>query len=108
MNFEEFQNYFINIFINLKKNDLLKFLSPIKPSCPDKLLLNKILRETITGISTNSSHSKSYFDLGENLEKINFENKLSILKNNEDFKIDLPIWNKLELKKSKKLKNKLI
>ena len=87
-----------------KKKELLNLVSSIKPSCPDKLLLNKILRETITGINTNSSHSKSQLDSGENLEKINFENNLLIPKKNEEAKIDETLWNKLEKKKAIKLK----
>lgn len=40
-----------------KRNEVCKLLSLSRPSVPNKALLNKILRETITGIQTNSSIS---------------------------------------------------
>ena len=60
-------NYFIEYLIkrnlyqnfNEKKNEILKLLSLLNFSAPNKLLLNKVLRETITGIQTNSSISRS-------------------------------------------------
>ena len=60
-------NYFIeylikrNLYKNYeeKKNETLNLLSSINISVPNKLFLNKVLRETITGIQTNSSISGS-------------------------------------------------
>ena len=53
----------------IKKNEVLKNLSLLKSSLPNKLLLNKVLRETIKGIQTNSSHSISNpFDSGDQIK----------------------------------------
>ena len=60
-------NYFLeylikrNLYKNFenKKNEILKLLSLNSFSVPNKQLLNKVLRETIAGIQTNTSISGS-------------------------------------------------
>ena len=58
-----FMEYLIkrNLYKNYeeKKNEILNLLSSVNISIPNKLLLNKVIRETITGIQTNSSISGS-------------------------------------------------
>ena len=92
-------NYFLeylikrNLYRNYgdKKSETLKLLSLTNASVPNKFLLNKILRETITGIQTNSSISGSslHIDSDESskcLNKIEIENqkRISLLKNNNN------------------------
>ena len=67
-------NYFIeylikrNLYKNYeeKKNEILNLLSSTNISIPNKLLLNKVIRETITGIQTNSSISGSSIHIESN------------------------------------------
>ena len=90
-------NYFLeylikrNLYKNYdeKKSEILKLLSLNNASVPNKFLLNKVLRETITGIQTNSSISGSslHIDSDESskcLNKIEIENqkRISFMKNN--------------------------
>ena len=69
-----------------KRNEVCKLLSLSRPSVPNKALLNKILRETITGIQTNSSISMNsvQYDSNEQIKakKIN-ESKTNIDNNNK-------------------------
>lgn len=51
-----------------KRNKVYKLLSLSRPSVPNKALLNKVLRETITGIQTNSSISKNSLQYDSNEE----------------------------------------
>ncbi len=76
------------------KNDIFKNLSFLKHSAPNKLLLNKILRETITGIQTNSSISISPLSF-DSIEQV----KTSIIQNNNK-KVHKIRQNTGELKKS--------
>ena len=70
-----------------KRNEVYKLLSLSRPSVPNKALLNKVLRETITGIQTNSSLSITSltYDSNEQIKakKINDTN-LNIDKNNNN------------------------
>ena len=104
-------NYFIeylikrNLYKNFdeKKNEILKLLSLLNFSVPNKILLNKVLRETITGIQTNSSISGSslHIDSDESSKvpiKIENQEGISLLKNNINN-------NKLSLKNSLKSNN---
>ena len=88
-------NYFIeylikrNLYKNFdeKKNEILKLLSLLNFSVPNKFLLNKVLRETITGIQTNSSISGSSLHIDSNESsklpiKIENQEKISLSKNN--------------------------
>lgn len=70
-----------------KKNEVKKYFSLLKHSVPNKLLLNKVLRETITGIQTNSSISKfsNNVDSKDISDKIKQNNKIINLKNYEYF-----------------------
>ena len=79
-----------------KKNEVKKYFSLLKHSVPNKLLLNKVLRETITGIQTNSSISKfsNNVDSKDISDKIKQNNKIINLKNYEYF-----IYSKKESKK---------
>ena len=90
-----------------KKNDIMKNLTILKHSAPNKLLLNKILRETITGIQTNSSISVSPlpFDSLEQLEtskKIKFQKKknCNLKQNIVEIKKSIPFGYKFEIKNS--------
>ena len=90
-----------------KKNDIMKNLTILKHSVPNKLLLNKILRETITGIQTNSSISVSPlpFDSLEQLEtskKIKFQKKknFNLKQNIVEIKKSIPLGYKFEIKNS--------
>ena len=66
--------------IEMKNNVMKKLSILLKHSAPNKLLLNKILRETITGIQTNSSISVSplIYDSSEQLSS----NKMKLQQNN--------------------------
>ena len=90
-------NYFIEYLIkrnlyqnfNEKKNEILKLLSLLNFSAPNKLLLNKVLRETITGIQTNSSISGSslHIDSDEGSKcpiKVEKQERISLLKINNN------------------------
>ena len=92
-------NYFLeylikrNLYRNYaeKKSEILNILSLNNSSVPNKFLLNKVLRETITGIQTNSSISGSslHIDSDESskcLNKIENENqkRISLIKNNNN------------------------
>ena len=92
-------NYFLeylikrNLYRNYaeKKSEILNILSLNNASVPNKFLLNKVLRETITGIQTNSSISGSslHIDSDESskcLNKIENENqkRVSLIKNNNN------------------------
>ena len=69
-----------------KRNEVCKLLSLSRPSVPNKALLNKILRETITGIQTNSSISMNslQYDSNEQIKaKIINESKTNIDNNNK-------------------------
>lgn len=92
-------NYFLeylikrNLYRNYaeKKSEILNILSLNNASVPNKFLLNKVLRETITGIQTNSSISGSslHIDSDESskcLNKIENENqkRISLIKNNNN------------------------
>ena len=92
-------NYFIEYLIkrnlyqnfNEKKNEILKLLSLLNFSAPNKLLLNKVLRETITGIQTNSSISRSslHIDSDEGSKcpiKVEKQERISLLKINNNNK----------------------
>ena len=105
-------NYFIeylikrNLYKNFdeKKNEILKLLSLLNFSVPNKFLLNKVLRETIAGIQTNSSISGSslHIDSDESSKlpiKIDYQEKISLLKNN------IINNNRLSLKNSLKSNN---
>ena len=65
-----FMEYLIkrNLYKNYeeKKNEILNLLSSVNISIPNKLLLNKVIRETITGIQTNSSISGSSIHIESN------------------------------------------
>jgi hypothetical protein len=78
----------------IKKNEVLKYFSLLKQSVPNKLLLNKVLRETIKGIQTNSSHSIS----SNPFDSVNQNKKSEIINNN--------INNSKQLLKSKMSSNK--
>jgi hypothetical protein len=90
------------------KNNVMKKLSIlIKHSAPNKLLLNKILRETITGIQTNSSISVSplIYDSSEQLNsskkgKFQQENCCNFRNNTDDLKNDAIKGYKFEFKNS--------
>ena len=89
-----------------KKYEIFKYLSMVKQSVPNKNLLNKVLRETITGIQTNSSASVSSptFDSGEQIktsEKNQNNPKISIAKQSSgDVKNSIPAGYKFEFKSS--------
>ena len=97
--------YIVNHIINnnlysnskVKMNEILKYLSLLKHSVPNKLLLNKVLRETIKGIQTNSSHSQSSnpLDSGDQIkttEKIINTKKMSKPKlSSDETKIHIPV-----------------
>ena len=99
-------NYFIeylikrNLYKNYeeKKNEILNLLSSINISIPNKLLLNKVIRETITGIQTNSSISGSSIHIESNesskyhpilIESKTNNNSLVYNKNPKEFKNSL-------------------
>ena len=99
-------NYFIeylikrNLYKNYeeKKNEILNLLSAINISIPNKLLLNKVIRETITGIQTNSSISGSSIHIESNesskyhpilIESKTNNNSLVYNKNPKEFKNSL-------------------
>lgn len=72
-----------------KKYEIFKYLSILKHSKPNKNLLNKVLRETITGIQTNSSISVSSppFDSSEGVktsERYQKNPKIPIAKQSSD------------------------
>ena len=89
-----------------KKYEIFKYLSILKHSVPNKNLLNKVLRETITGIQTNSSASISSptFDSGERIKtsENNQKNpKISIaMQSSDDVKNSIQAGCKLEFKNS--------
>jgi len=102
-------NYFIeylikrNLYKNFdeKKNEILKLLSLLNFSVPNKFLLNKVLRETIAGIQTNSSISGSslHIDSDESSKlpiKVETQEKISLLKNNIINNIRLSLKNSLK------------
>jgi hypothetical protein len=104
-------NYFIeylikrNLYKNFdeKKNEILKLLSLLNFSVPNRFLLNKVLRETIAGIQTNSSISGSSLHIDSNESsklpiKIENQEKISLSKNNI-------VNNRLSLKNSLKSNN---
>lgn len=115
-------DYIINNVINSdlysnykeKKCEIFKYLSLLKHSVPNKYLLNKVLRETITGIQTNSSISISSLplDSGEQLktsEKLLENQKLSIINQSSyDIKKSLPVGYKFEFKGSINSKNNFL
>ena len=86
-----------NLYINCdsKKKEILKLLSLLKYSVPNKFLLNKVLRDTIAGIQTASSKSGSSI-LIESVERyenpIKNQNKISVFNKN----ISLGIKNSLK------------
>ena len=99
-------NYFIeylikrNLYKNYeeKKNEILNLLSSTNISIPNKLLLNKVIRETITGIQTNSSISGSSIHIESNesskyhpilIESKTNNNSLVYNKNPKEFKNSL-------------------
>ena len=94
-----------------KKYEIFKYLSMLKHSVPNKNLLNKILRETITGIQTSSSASISSpaFDSGEQVktsENDQNNQKISIAKQSiDDIKNNIPAGCKFEFKSSLNSKN---
>ena len=84
-----------------KKFEIFKYLSLLEHSVPNKYLLNKILRETIIGIQTNSSISNSSlpFDSGEQIKTS--ENKLKNQQiSSDDIKKSLPAGYKFDYKGS--------
>ena len=88
------------------KNDVFKNLSLLKHSAPNKLLLNKVLRETITGIQTNSSVSVSPipFDSIEQVKTSNIQKNSKkvqkIKQNTGELKKSIPTGYKFEFKNS--------
>jgi len=79
-----------------KRNEVCKLLSLSRPSVPNKALLNKVLRETIKGIQTNSSISitSQTYDSNEQIKAKNI-NETNINNDNNNNKI-------VSLKKSSK------
>ena len=88
-------NYFLeylikrNLYKNFenKKNEILKLLSLNSFSVPNKQLLNKVLRETIAGIQTNTSISGSSLCIESNesnkmQQKKESSKRISLVKNN--------------------------
>lgn len=105
--------YIINNIINFelysnakeKKYEIYKYLSILKPLVQNKYLLNKILRETITGIQTNSSISYNSIPIDSNeqlktSEKILKEKKIIGKQNSDENKNSIPIGYKFEIKSS--------
>ena len=105
--------YIINYIINFelysnskeKKYEIYKYISILKPSVPNKYLLNKILRETITGIQTNSSISYNSLAVDSNdqlktSEKILKEKRLIGKQSSDENKNSIPFGNKFEIKSS--------
>ena len=89
-----------------KKYEIFKYLSMLKQSVPNKNLLNQILRETITGIQTNSSASISSpaIDSGEQIktsEKYQNNPKISIaMQSSDDIKNNITVGCKFDFKSS--------
>ena len=89
-----------------KKYEIFKYLSMLKQSVPNKNLLNQILRETITGIQTNSSASISSpaIDSGEQIktsEKYQNNPKISIaMQSSDDIKNNISVGCKFDFKSS--------
>ena len=84
-----------------KKNEVCKLLSLSRPSAPNKALLSKVLRETITGINTNSSISINslQYDSNDQIKTKKINDSKTNIDNNNNNKI-------VSLKKStKKMKN---
>jgi hypothetical protein len=107
INFELYQNS------KEKKVEIYKYLSILKPSVPNKYLLNKILRETITGIQTNSSISYNSLPVDSNdklkiSEEILKDKKIIGKQNSDENKNSIPIGYKFEIKSSLNSKNNLI
>ena len=104
-------NYFIeylikrNLYKNYeeKKNEILNLLSSKNISILNKLLLNRVIRETITGIQTNSSISRSSIPIESN-ESSNFQ---PILLDNQKNKNLIYNKNPKEFKNSLKSNNGL-
>jgi hypothetical protein len=99
INFELYQNS------KEKKFEIYKYLSILKPSAPNKYLLNKILRETITGIQTNSSISYNSLQVDSNeqlktSEQILKDKKIIGKQNSDENKNSIPIGYKFEIKSS--------
>lgn len=108
-------NYIINNIIKIdlytntkeKKEEILKYLSILKQSVPNKFLLNKVLRETIAGIQTISSISVSSPPLESSSqlktsEELKNSQKISVSKpnNTNEIKKSLPKDCKFEIKSS--------
>lgn len=113
--------YIINYIINIelysnskeKKYEIYKYLTLLKPTVPNKYLLNKILRETITGIQTNSSISYNSLPIDSNeqlktSEKILKEKKIFGKQNSDENKNSIPIGYKFEIKSSLNSMNNFI
>jgi len=92
-------NYFLeylikrNLYRNYaeKKSEILNILSLNNSSVPNKFLLNKVLRETITGIQTNSSISGSSLHIDsdesskcQNIIENENQKRVSLIKNNNN------------------------
>ena len=114
-------DYIINNIINFelysnaqeKKYEIYTYLSILKYSIPNKHLLNKILRETITGIQTNSSISYNSIPIDSNeqiktTEKILKEKKIFGKQNSDQNKNSIPIGYKFEIKSSLNSMNNFI
>lgn len=89
-----------------RKYEIMKYFSLLRPSVPNKLLLNKVLRDTITGIQTNTSISVSShpFDSGEQIrtseELKNTKNKSLLKQSSNNIKKTIPKGNRYEFKSS--------
>ena len=87
---EYFIDYLLNpnLYINSesKKKEILKLLSLLKFSVPNKFLLKKVLRDTITGIQTTSSKAGSSIliesDERNHIDPLKNQNRISSLNKN--------------------------
>ena len=74
-----------------KRNEVCKLLSLSRPSLPNKALLKKILRETITGIQTNSSISINslQYDSNEQIKTKKINESTTNIDNNNNKNVSL-------------------